>query len=85
MIINKDMEALRRYKNYLTKNFMESEVERRVNKYTSHIAFHLYQMYQSAIRGGGGRDNSGEDADERHRAEINRVSSTLLKLMEVSR
>ncbi len=80
LIINKDMTAIRDYRRYLTKQFTESEVERRINKYTSHIAFHLYQMYQASQQ-----ETESENVDQRRRAEIQRVASTLIKLMEVSR
>lgn len=81
LIINKDMGALREYRKYLTKNYTESEVERRINKYTSHVAFHLYQMYEAA----GKNEEDTDNADQRRREEVQRVSATLIKLMEVSR
>lgn len=83
LIINKDMGLLRDYRKYLTKNYTETEVERRINKYTSHIAFHLYQMYQAA--GKAVADANRDGIDQRQRPEIQRVSATLIKLMEVSR
>ncbi|MEE8308126.1 MAG: hypothetical protein V3R81_12730, partial [Gammaproteobacteria bacterium] len=82
LMLNRDMRILREYQRWLTKKFTETEVERRINKYTSHVAFHLYQMYQSM------RDDPTTDQDEtdrKCRSEIQRVSSTLIKLMEVSR
>jgi len=82
LIINEDMTALREYRRYLTKQYTESEVERRINKYTSHVAFHLYQMYQASQQG---ESEDGENIDERRKSEILRVSMTLIKLMEVSR
>jgi hypothetical protein len=82
LIINEDMEALREYKRALTKKNTEQEVERRVNKYTSHIAYHLYQMYQASQIN---KENDIDAADARRREEIRRVAMTLIKLMEVSR
>lgn len=82
LIINEDMTVLREYRRYLTKNYNETELERRINKYTSHVAFHLYQMFQASQHAGAG---DGENMDERRSAEIRRVASTLIKLMEVSR
>ncbi len=84
LIINTDMSALRDHKQLLTreKKLAESEIERRINKYTSHVSYHLYQMYEAATK------SSDEDAgvrEERYSAEIRRVSLTLIKLMEVSR
>jgi len=80
LIINEDMGEIREYRRYLTRRFTESEVERRINKYTSHVAFHLYQMYQASQQ-----ETEAENAEQRRRAEIQRVASTLIRLMEVSR
>ena len=87
LIINQDMEALRYYRQYITKTYMESEVTRRMNKYTSHIAFHLYQMFTESKHKPGSEANEGPiiDIDQVSRQEIHRVAMTLLKLMEVSR
>lgn len=83
LIINTDMDELEAYKRFLTKKGrVESEVERRMNKYTSHVAFHLYQMYQAYADHA---DKQSDTADEARRDEIKRVANTLLKLMEVSR
>jgi len=82
LIINDDMEALREYRRYLTQSYTETEVKRRISKYTSHIAFHLYQMYQAAAQQ---KEEDLDQADANRRTEINRVSLTLIKLMEVSR
>jgi hypothetical protein len=80
LIINKDMGALQEYRRYLTKNYVETEVERRINKYTSHVAFHLYQMYQATLE-----PTEVAIEPQHQRAEIQRVAMTLIKLMEVSR
>jgi hypothetical protein len=80
LIINEDMDALRDYRRELTKKNTEQNVERKVNKYTSHIAYHLYQMYQAS------QSRKEEDldlADTRRREEIRRVALTLIKLMDV--
>lgn len=83
LIINEDMTALREYRRYLTRKVStESEVERRINKYTSHVAFHLYQMYQASQRK---ESEDSDNTDDRRKSEILRVSMTLIKLMEVSR
>lgn len=84
LIINKDMGALREYRRYLTsgKKYTESEIERRISKYTSHVAFHLYQMYQTTA------DRKPDDidaAETARREEIQRVAMTLIRLMQVSR
>jgi hypothetical protein len=82
LIINKDFAPLREYKRHLTKNYTEGEVERRITKYTSHLFFHLYQMYQAASSSS---PDDGEAADQRYRTEIQRVATTLIRVMEVSR
>jgi hypothetical protein len=82
LIINNDLAALAEYKKYLTKKYTESEVERRINKYTSHIAFHLYQMYESISDQ---KEIDYDEAEKQARKEIQRVASTLIRLMEVSR
>jgi hypothetical protein len=89
LIINKDFGTLEAFRNYLvgTKKLTENEVKTRLQKYNSHVYYHLYQMYQSAQSLVG----QPEDAPERpptpkeQRSEVNRVSMTLLKLMQVSR
>ena len=81
LIINEDMIALREFRQALTKRNTEQDVQRKVNKYTSHIAFHLYQMYQSTI---GKKDDNVDAADALRRAEIARVAMTMIKLMDVA-
>ena len=80
LIINEDMGALRDFRHALTKRNTEQDVERKVNKYTSHIAFHLYQMYQSTQ---GRKEEDIDAADARRREEIRRVSMTMIRLMDV--
>jgi hypothetical protein len=82
IIINSDMTALKTYRNLLIKEKKaESVIERRVTKYTSHVAFHLYQMYLAAK---GSTEEDLDTAEERQRREIERVAMTLIKLMQVS-
>lgn len=82
LIINNDMDALREYRRYLTRSYTETEVKRRTSRYTSHIAFHLYQMYQASTAR---KEEDPDQADAARRDEIKRVSMTLIKLMEVAR
>jgi len=88
LLINQDMDSLEAFRKHLTaRKLTENEVKSRLLKYTSHVAFHLYQMYQSA------QSLVVTDDDESYRpptpneqrAEIHRVAMTLLKLMQVSR
>jgi hypothetical protein len=81
LIINEDMGALRDFRRALTKRNTEQDVERKVNKYTSHIAFHLYQMYQATQ---GRREEDVDAADARRREEIRRVAMTMIRLMDVA-
>jgi hypothetical protein len=81
LIINGDMIALREFKQALTKRNTEQDVQRKVNKYTSHIAFHLYQMYQATV---GKKDTNIDAADAARRDEVRRVAMTMIKLMDVA-
>ncbi|WP_368506921.1 hypothetical protein [Bradyrhizobium lupini] len=81
LIINQDMVALREFRQALAKRNMEKDVERKLTKYTSHIAFHLYQMYQATI---GKKDDDVDAADAARRAEVRRVALTMIKLMDVA-
>ena len=81
LIINEDMGALSDFRKALTKRNTEQDVERKMNKYTSHIAFHLYQMYQATQ---GRKDGNIDEADARRREEIKRVAMTMIRLMDVA-
>ena len=81
LIINQDMAALREFRQALAKRNTEQDVQRKLNKYTSHITFHLYQMYQETI---GRKDDDVDAADAARRAEVHRVGMTLIKLMDVA-
>jgi hypothetical protein len=81
LIINQDMGALRDFRQALTKRNTEPDVQRKMNKYTSHIAFHLYQMYQATV---GKKDDNPDEADAARRAEVRRVALTMIKLMDVA-
>jgi hypothetical protein len=81
LIINQDMAALRDFRQALAKRNTEQDVQRKLNKYTSHIAFHLYQMYQETV---GKKDDDVDAADAARRAEVRRVAMTMIKLMDVA-
>jgi hypothetical protein len=84
IFINQDMDLLTTYRDSLiAKKIAETTIQQRINKYTAHVAFHLYQMYQRW------KDPEAQAAgealsEEQMSDEIKRVSRTLLKLMEVS-
>lgn len=82
--VNQDMDLLVEYRDKLTaRKLAENTIQQRINKYTTHIAFHLYQMYLK--RRSMAKDASGDTFEnEQMRDEIQRVSRTLIELMEVS-
>jgi hypothetical protein len=86
IFVNQDMELLATYRESLiAKKQAETTIQQKINKYTAHIAFHLYQMYlkkkQVEEQPVAGIDPPNED---QMRDEIQRVSRTLIKLMEVA-
>ncbi len=84
IFINQDVDALSSYREMLiAKKNAETTIQQRINKYTAHVAFHLYQMYLKTkeLKSADGGESLNE---EQMRDEIFRVSRTLLKLMEVS-
>jgi len=88
LIVNTDMTALEDFRKDLSaKKLVENEVKMRNTKYTSHIAFHLYQMFKSveAARKVSTEDGQREPTPQDQRSEIHRVAMTLLRLMEISR
>ena len=83
------MGLLKRWRDEMVKkNVAPSRMKERVNHYTSLIAFHLWQMY-GEFRRRTETPTSEEDTpsptNETQRAEINRVGTTIMKVMEVSR
>jgi hypothetical protein len=87
LIINEDMDLLRQYREALTNRKLDpATVKDRVTRYTSHIAFHMYQMYENLrdTQKSGDADKKIPVPDEMS-GEINRVAATLIKVMEVSR
>ena len=81
ILINQDMDLLTTYRDSLIANKnAETTIQQRINKYTAHVAFHLYQMYERTKQDSEVETLSEEQMD----AEIQRVSRTLLKLMQVS-
>jgi hypothetical protein len=92
LCINQDFGLLRKYMEVLVgKKADEHRMEEKKTKYTSHIAYHLYQMYlhKDELRKKKEAGTEGEELhepqDEEMQLEINRVASTLIRLMEVMR
>jgi hypothetical protein len=86
IFINQDMDLLTSYRDSLTANrYAESTIQQRINKYTTHVAFHLYQMYERTKELESRSEMRWETLTEDQMSdEIQRVSRTLIKLMEVS-
>jgi hypothetical protein len=89
LVVNEDMDLLRQYREILTSRKLDPmTIKDRVTRYTSHIAFHLYQMYENLrdTQKLADRDPSIKvPAPEEMSGEVNRVAATLIKVMEVSR
>jgi hypothetical protein len=87
IFINQDMELLKTWRDSMVKkNVAESRIKERVNHYISLVAYHLWQMYGEFKRKSDLNDeNVRPPSPEEQRAEINRVGTTIMKVMEVSR
>jgi hypothetical protein len=90
LVINEDFAPLEEFRKSITtgpRKLDPATVERRVTRYTSHVAFHLYQMYlySRAREEAAKRDSSiPVPGTEDKKGEIGRVSATLLKMMQVA-
>jgi hypothetical protein len=86
IFINTETDMLTSYRDALvSKKYAETTIQQRINRYTAHVAFHLYQMYMKKVETE--NDTSEESripTDELMRDEIKRVAVTLIKLMEVT-
>lgn len=94
LIINDDAEELARFREGMAQRTLdESTVRERLSKYQTHIAFHLYKMYLDYKRRSDALEATTSPeaevehrlpSDEDQRAEIRRVASTMIGVMEVS-
>jgi len=90
LVINEDFFLLEQFRKDITggvKKLDAATVERRVTRYTSHVAFHLYQMYVNyrAQQEAAKRDPEvREPGTDQMNGEINRVAATLTKMMQVA-
>jgi len=83
IFINSDTDLLVAYReSLLAKKLAETTIHQRINKYTTHIAFHLYQMYQKQKAGADPDASTDVPTEPMMRDEIQRVANTLIKLME---
>lgn len=92
LCINQNFGLLRKYMDgLLGKKADEQRMEEKKTKYTSHVAYHLYQMYlhkedvRKKKEEGAESEELRDPQDEEMQLEINRVASTLIRLMEVMR
>lgn len=86
IFINNDTDLLTTYRDaLLARKLAETTIHQRVNKYTAHVAFHLYQMYlkQKSIESQANGSNE-PPTDSMMRDEIQRVATTLIKLMDIT-
>jgi hypothetical protein len=87
LIINEDMGLLTQWQEGMRARKLEpSTIKDRVTRYTSHVAFHLYQMYLNlcAAQEAQKLDSSlAPPSPEQMQGEINRVAATLIKVMQV--
>jgi hypothetical protein len=86
IFINQDTDLLIGYRDSLVaKKLAETTISQRINKYTAHVAFHLYQMYERQRNVAKQADGAGESpSDTMMREEIQRVANTLIRLMDVT-
>ncbi|MCE5185821.1 MAG: hypothetical protein LLF76_06815 [Planctomycetaceae bacterium] len=85
LIINQDLTELEHFRDLLlSRKLAENTIKQRMDRYTTHVAFHLYQMYKNCncCSIDAANDNS-LSSDESMRHEIQRVATTLLKLMDI--
>lgn len=89
LVINEDFGLLDQFRKSITggtKKLDAATVERRVTRYTSHVAFHLYQMYvhyRSRMEANKRDENANLPATDDMNGEVNRVAATLTKMMQV--
>jgi hypothetical protein len=86
IFINNDTDLLTAYReSLLSRKLAETTIHQRINKYTAHVAFHLYQMYLKQKNATAQPDGSVEmPTESMMRDESQRVANTLIKLMDVT-
>jgi hypothetical protein len=92
LCINQDFGLLRTYLDrQILKKHDEQRMDEKKTKYISHVAYHLYQMslgkdeITRQIESGAGSEEMHRPTDDEMQLEINRVASTLIRLMEFMR
>jgi len=86
LVINQDMQLVKSFRDDMVKRrLVETTIKDRVNRYISHVAFHLYQMYgeyKKAMDAKPTNDSIKPPSEQEMQAEINRVGTTIMKLMD---
>jgi hypothetical protein len=92
LVVNEDMALLKNFRENMLKRkppLDPKTIADRTNRYISYVAFHLYQMYGEKKRIEGFVAKSPDDptphsvSEREMRAEINRVGTTVMKVMEL--
>jgi hypothetical protein len=84
LIINEDHRLLKNFREDSAKRLDEATVRRRVNEFQAHVYFHLYQQYKAVLAARRQAEQGlevREPNEEEFQQEINRVGTTLLRLM----
>jgi hypothetical protein len=89
IVMNRDMALLKNYREEMVKKKLEeATIKERMNRYYSIVGFHLYQIYVEYKRRLEAAANDPEikvPSPEEMRGEINRVGTSLVRIMELSR
>ena len=89
LIMNRDMILFKELREGMVrKKLEESTIKERMNRYYSIVAFHLYQMYseyRARLEEAGADTTVKVPSVEEMRGEINRVGTSLVRIMEISR
>lgn len=81
ILINNDTDLWTTFREGLVaRKLAESTISQRKVRYATHVAFHLYQMYEKQAKPS---DETEKPNEAQMREEIQRVAKTLVKLMEV--
>jgi|GEM_PF-1026045 len=84
LYINMDYEPLQEFVQEMTRRQLaEATIDQRKHRYTTHMGYHLYQMYMASHeRSAAQGDDEGDLKEEAMRHEIARVAKTMLQLMD---
>lgn len=89
LLINQDYGAFAQFREELTaRRLAEATIHERLTRYTSHVAFHLWQMHKFSEDHRKGKieeaDQGNQYTEDEMREEIRRVASTLLQLTRLT-